>query len=105
MIALMNYALPLMLLIGVLLFYKFKKLWILPATGILMMIYTISQPTYLPKGVVPQMKIEQLEQVTTPIVDRGRKVMSDEERDAARNKAIQEINDSINAEINKQGDK
>lgn len=100
MIALMNYAVPLLMLIGVYASYKTRKLYPVLIAAALTIVYTVAQPTYLPKGTVAAPKIEQLEPVTTPIVDRGRKVMSDADRDAARNKALDEINDSINSKIN-----
>lgn len=101
MIALMNYAIPLILLIGVLIAYKLKSVYPLAIAFAIAVLYTVAQPTYLPKGTVAAPVIQELEYVDKPIVDRGRKVMSDEQRDAQRNEQLKQINDSIESKIQK----
>lgn len=101
MIALMNYAIPLILLIGALIAYKLKSVYPLAMAVAIAVLYTIAQPTYLPKGTVAAPVIQELEYVDKPIVDRGRKVMSDEQRDKIRNEKLKEINDSIESKIEK----
>lgn len=101
MIALMNYAIPLIILVGVFLSFRFKSY--IPAMIAIaaILVYTVAQPTYLPKGTVAVPVIVELEYVDKPIVDRGRKVISDEERDAQRNEQLKQINDSIESKIQK----
>lgn len=101
MIALMNYVVPLLFISGVFLIFRLKKSWPVFVFGVLILIYTVAQPTYLPKGTVAAPVIQELEYVDKPIVDRSRKVMSDEERDTKRNEALKSINDSIESKINK----
>lgn len=100
MIVLMNYAVPLLFFIGLGLGYKLKRLWPLVVAGALILVYTVAQPTMLPKGTVAAPVIQATEYVDKPIVDRSLKPMSDADRDTARNKALNEINDSINSKIN-----
>lgn len=102
MIVLMNYAIPMILLVSVLVAYKFKRTWILFAGFALAAIYTIAQPTMLPKGTVAAPVIQVTEFVDKPIVDRSLKPMSDAERDAKRNAALKEINDNIENTIAKE---
>lgn len=100
MIVLMNYAIPLLLLLGIFCAYKLNKVWPFIVAVLLAVIYTVAQPTMLPKGTVAAPRIEATQFVDKPIVDRSLKPMSDADRDAARNKALNEINDSINSKIN-----
>ena len=102
MIALMNYAIPLILVLTVFLTYKFRKPWIFLAGIVVVLVYTIAQPTMLPKGTVASPRIEATQFVDKPIVDRSFKLMSDDERDAKRNATLKEINDSIENTIEKE---
>lgn len=99
MIALMNYAVPLMILIGLVLTFKLKRVWPTVVMGVLALVYTVAQPTYLPKGTVAQPKVEVTQYVDKPIVDRSLKPMSDAERDAKRNTELKSIDASINTAI------
>lgn len=101
MIALMNYALPLIILVGGFLSFKFKSYKPAVVAILIALVYTVVQPTYLPKGTVAAPVIQELEYVDKPIVDRGRKVMSDEQRDAQRNEKLKQINESIESKIQK----
>lgn len=99
MIALMNYAVPLMFLVGIYATWKLKKLWPIAVAGALVLVYTIAQPTYLPKGTVAAPRIEVTQYVDKPIVDRSLKPMSDAERDAKRNAELESIDASIESAI------
>lgn len=101
MIALMNYVVPILFISGVFLMFRLKKSWPGIVCGVLILIYTVAQPTYLPKGTVAAPVIQELEYVEKPIVDRSRKVMSDEQRDALRNEKLKQINESIESKISK----
>lgn len=101
MIALMNYAIPLILLVGVFVGYKLNSFYPLAFSLAIAVLYTVAQPTYLPKGTVAAPVVHELEYIDKPIVDRGRKVMSDEQRDAQRNEQLKQINDSIESKIEK----
>lgn len=101
MIALMNYAFPLIILIGLLVAYWAKSVYPIALAVVIAVLYTIAQPTYLPKGTVAAPVIQELEYVDKPIVDRSRKVMSDEQRDAQRNEQLKQINESIESKIKK----
>jgi len=73
---------------------------IMGAIGVLMLVvYFQIQPSYMPKGTVKPMQVQQFEKLDIPMVDRSLKPMSDEQRDAQRNKALQEIDNSINDKI------
>jgi len=50
MTLLYNLMLPLILLSGLFLTWKFKKIWILAITLLVLFIYFKAQPSYLPKG-------------------------------------------------------
>lgn len=102
MIVLMNYAVPLIILIGMLLAYNLKKLYPAYVGVALAIVYVIAQPTMLPKGTVPAARIEVTQYVDKPIVDRALKPMSDAERDQKRNAELKQINDSIEKSINKE---
>lgn len=102
MIALMNYAVPLIFIVSVFLSIRFKRWSPLVVGFVFALIYTIAQPTYLPKGTVPELKIQETVFVDKPIVDRGMKPKSDAERDAARNAELKRINESIESKINKE---
>lgn len=95
MIALMNYAVPLMILIGLMLSFKLKRIWPTVVMGVLALVYTVAQPTMLPKGTVAGPVIEMTQFVDKPIVDRSLKPMSDVERDAKRNAELKSIDASI----------
>lgn len=95
MIALMNYAVPIMVLIGLALSLKLKKIWPTVVMGVLALVYTVAQPTMLPKGKVPEPRIEATQYVDKPIVDRSLKPMSDAERDVKRNAELKSIDNSI----------
>lgn len=99
MIVLMNYALPLIILVGAFLSFRFKSYKPAVIAIVIAFIYMVAQPSYLPKGTVPAPVIQELEYIDKPIVDRSRKVMSDEERDAARNEKLKQINESIESKI------
>lgn len=101
MIALMNYAVPLIVLVGIFIGFKIKSFHPVAIAALIAGIYMIAQPTYLPKGTVASPVIQELEYVDKPIVDLGRKVMSDEQRDALRNEQLNKINESIESKIKK----
>lgn len=87
MIVALNYALPILLLIVAFIGYKTKKYIASVMVALaLVIVYQAVQPTYIPKGTVPAMQIKQTEYVDKPIVDRTRKVLSPEERDARMEK-------------------
>lgn len=102
MIVLMNYAVPLIILIGMLLAYKLKKLYPAYIGVALAIVYVIAQPTMLPKGTVSAPVIAATEFVDKPIVDRSLKPMTDADRDQKRNVELKQINDSIEKAINKE---
>lgn len=97
----MNYAVPLIVLVGIFIGLKMKSFHPAAFAALIAGIYMIAQPTYLPKGTVAAPVIQELEYLDKPIVDRGRKVMSDEQRDAQRNEQLKQINDSIESKIEK----
>ena len=99
MIVLMNYAIPLILIIGVFIAWKLKSVYLIAIATAIAVLYTVSQPTYLPKGTVAAPRIEETIYVDKPIVDRSRKVMTDEERDHLRNEQLKQINESIESKI------
>ena len=101
MIVLMNYAIPLIVLATIALAWKMKSKSVLLAGLAIAIIYTVAQPTMLPKGTVPAPRIEVTQFVDKPIVDRSLKPMSDAERDEKRNAALQQINDKIEETISK----
>lgn len=101
MIVLMNYALPIIFIVGLFCAYKLKNFYPLLAAVVIAFLYTVAQPSYLPKGTVASPRIEATAYVDKPIVDRSLKPMSDADRDKARNDEIERINSSIEDKINK----
>ena len=99
MIVLMNYAIPLIVLIGLFIAYKLKSVYPLALAVAIAILYTVAQPTYLPKGTVPPMRVEETAFIDRPMIDRSLKPMSDEKRDAQRNEQLKQINDSIESKI------
>lgn len=99
MIVLMNYAIPLIILFGVFISYKIKSFYPIAIALSIAVLYTVSHPTYLPKGTVASPRIEETAYVDKPIIDRSLKTMSDEERDARRNAELNKINKSIESKI------
>ncbi|MNC14785.1 hypothetical protein D3C75_625750 [compost metagenome] len=65
----------------------------------MLLVYPMIQPSYMPKGTVKPMQVQQFEKLDVPMVDRSLKPMPDEQRDVQRNKALQEIDNSINDKI------
>lgn len=101
MIALMNYAIPLIVLLGLVAAYATKKVWPVLLAVVISLVYSVAQPTYMPKGTVRPPVIQEVERVERPFVDRGLKPMSDEERDARRNEQLKLIDQSIQSKIQK----
>lgn len=102
MIVLMNYAVPIIIITSILIAWKLKQKWVLVIGFALAAIWTITQPTVLPKGTVAQPVIQQLDVVDKPIVDRSLKPMSDAERDKRRNDELNAINERIEKSISKE---
>ncbi|WOZ57539.1 hypothetical protein [Pseudomonas phage vB_PseuGesM_254] len=101
MIALMNYAVPLIVLLGLVAAYATNKVWPVLLAVVISLVYTVAQPTYMPKGTVRPPVIQEFERVERPFVDRALKPMSDEERDARRNEQLKLIEQSIQSKIQK----
>ena len=101
MIALMNYIVLILLVIGAGVAWKVKKFWPLVVAAALALVYTVAQPTYMPKGTVPAPRVEETAYIDKPMIDRSLKPMSDAERDARRNEQLKQINDSIESKIQK----
>lgn len=101
MIALMNYAIPLIVLLGLVVAYSTKKVWPVLLAVVISLVYSVAQPTYMPKGTVRAPVIQEVERVERPFLDRSLKPMSDEERDARRNEQLKLIDKSIESKIQK----
>lgn len=71
-------------------------------TVICLVAITAVQPSYIPKGKVPPPVIVEFRAIETPITDRLLKPKSAEQYDLERNKALEDINKSINEQILKQ---
>lgn len=99
MIAFMNYAVPILLVISIAITLRLKSYKPLLVGAALAVVYTVAQPNYLPKGRVPAPVIQEIEYIDKPIVDRGRHPMSDAQRDKQREDKLREINDSIESKI------
>lgn len=69
---------------------KLKKLWPLIVMCIVMVVYTIVQPSYLPKGEVKRSVVPEFDKSESEIVDRSLKAKSGEEYDQKRNELIKE---------------
>lgn len=99
MIILMNYIVPILTILCLISSFYFRSYWIPVIFGVVLLVYTVAQPTVLPKGTVPAPRIEEYERPPAIIIDRGYKVMTPEERDKNRNQALKEIDESIESRI------
>lgn len=91
MIVFLNVLLPVLIATILYVGYRAKKL--VPAVIISILVafgYSLIQPSYMPKGKVPAMPVAEFQTVDKPIVDRMRKNVSGEERDARMEKQKQE---------------
>ena len=70
--------------------FKLKKLWPLAVAAIFLAIYTIVQPSYLPKGEVKRSVIPEFERSESMIQDRNLKAKTGEEYDEKRQQMIKE---------------
>lgn len=70
--------------------FKLKKLWPLVVAAIFLVIYTIVQPSYLPKGEVKRSAIPEFERSESRIQDRNLKAKTGEEYDEKRQQMIKE---------------
>lgn len=100
MILLLNMLLSIVVVGHLYLAYKLKKIWPIGFALVMLLIYPMIQPSYMPKGTVPPMHVSSFEKLDIPIVDRSLKPKSGAEYDAERNKALSDINNSINERIN-----
>jgi hypothetical protein len=99
MILLLNLLVPLLVIAHVYLAYKLNKLWPIGLGFVIVMVYTVAQPSYMPKGTVKPLPNAEFRTVDKPIVDLGLKPKSGDEYDAERNNALDEIDNSINEQI------
>ena len=87
MIVLLNYLVPAVLVSLALVAYKTKRYAITTVGALIFVLfYNAYQPSYMPKGTVPSLKVTPTEYVDKSIVDRTRKVMTVEERDERMHK-------------------
>lgn len=70
--------------------FKLKKPWPLVVAAIFLVIYTIVQPSYLPKGEVKRSVIPEFERSGSTIQDRNLKAKTGEEYDEKRQQMIKE---------------
>lgn len=56
-----NLLLPAILLTGIFLTWKFKKLWIVAVTLLVLFVYFKAQPSYLPKGEIKRSQLPAFE--------------------------------------------
>lgn len=99
MVLLLNILVPLVVILLIWFAYKIKKVYPVLIAIAFIIIYQFAQPSYMPKGTVKPMPKVEFQQLDIPMVDRSLKTKSDVERDAERNKALQEIDNSINEQI------
>jgi hypothetical protein len=99
MILLLNMLMTIVVLGHAYLAYKLKKIWPIGFALVMLLVYPMIQPSYMPKGTVRPMVTQPFEKLDIPIVDRGLKPKSGAEYDTERNKALAEINNSINEQI------
>lgn len=99
MVLLYNVLGPIVFLGLMFLSFKLRKLWPAACAMLFIVLYTLAQPSYMPKGTVKQMPKVEFQQVNTPIVDRGMKTKSSEQYDIERQQAFDAIDKSIKNQI------
>lgn len=99
MILLLNILVPIVAIFLIFLTVKLRKMWPTYLMIVFYVIYAFAQPSYMSKGTVKPMVIQEFKQLDIPMVDRSLKPLPDSERDAQRNKALGEIDSSINQQI------
>lgn len=99
MVLLLNILVPVVAIILIVLTVKLRKMWPAYTMIALSIVHAFAQPSYMPKGTVKPMPTVEFKQLDIPMVDRSLKPKSDDERDVERNKALNEIDNSINEQI------
>lgn len=99
MIALLNILVPIVVLALVYLGYRMKSGWPLAAAILFVIMYTLFQPSYMPKGTVKALPNVEFVHVDTEIIDRGLKTRSADEYDREREAVIERMNQSIKTQI------
>lgn len=89
MVLLLNLAVGFIILVGSVLTMKFRSPWIAAVTVATSIIYTMAQPSYMPKGEVKRSDIPLFEQ-KGEIEDRNSKPKSGEVYDSEREAAVKE---------------
>lgn len=90
MIVLLNLVSILIVVSGIWLAVKLKKVWPVGVVAVLSVLYMFVQPSYMPKGKVIRSDIPAFEQTDSDIEDRNLKAQSGEAYDKKRNDAIKE---------------
>jgi len=99
MVLLLNILVPLVVIALLYLAWRLKN-WHPALIAIVFVVaYGAFQPSYIPKGTVKPLPNPEFHVNDSPMVDRLMKPKSGAEYDAERNKALEEINTSINEQI------
>lgn len=90
MVLLLNLLLLLIVIVGGLCYWKWRKPWIVAVTVLIVLVYTMAQPSYLPKGQVERTELLPFEQKELVAEDRLLKAPTGDEMDSRRNQMIKE---------------
>lgn len=99
MVLLLNILFPVVIIALMVISYKFKKVW--PVIGVVafILIYSIAQPSYMPKGTVKPLPNPEFRVNDSPMVDRLMKPKSPEQYDLERQQALDAIDKSLKEQI------
>lgn len=90
MVLLLNLLFPLtMVLLGAS-YFKWKKNWIISVMAIALILYSMVQPSYMPKGKVERTELLPFEHKELEVQDRLLSSTSGQEMDERRNQMIQD---------------
>jgi len=81
MVVLLNLIVPVIILTGLLLSWKLKKVWPSIACVMFALVYGFAQPSYMPKGEVKRSEVPVFEQSNAQLQDRNLKPKGGEHYD------------------------
>lgn len=95
MVLALNILLPIVLIALLVIAIRYRKWWPVLLAAVFFILYTLAQPSYLPKGTVKSFPNAEFKVNDSPIVDRQLKPKSPQEYDIKRNKDLQAIDEKL----------
>lgn len=95
MVLALNLLLPVILIVLFVIAIRYRKWWPVLLAAVVFILYTLAQPSYLPKGTVKSLPNAEFRVSDSPIIDRQLKPKSAQEYDIKRNKDLQAIDEKL----------